>query len=234
MVELESYHEIVHKSENQKSYPYSHSFSEFWGKPAVAFQTSGTTGTPKAITLNHGYLACIDNWQRVPVPEGRTKSDITLVQPGERFLNLFPTFHGTGAVFNIFASTFLGAVPCTLAAGVPVNQDNLLLALDETDCAAAVLPPSILEDLANRPDAMAGLKKLKYIFFGGGPLSYKAGDKLQSLTTMVQLFGGTEIGLVSSLLVDDWKYFEWNPALGLRYNIQCLEDGHSKRTDLVI
>lgn len=54
---------------------------------AVLFYTSGTTGTPKAVPLNHSNL--IDNVDR-------SVEHLTDLQEGDTFLNVLPNFHALG------------------------------------------------------------------------------------------------------------------------------------------
>lgn len=211
---IPTYAEILSFHEASRWYPFTHSYEELSTKPALIFHTSGSTGLPKPITIVHGYLATYDNIQVLPVPDGRVQANWTVVKPGQRYFNALPAFHAAGATFNLYAPIYCGTHFVLQPPNVPLNEETFLKIVKQLELAAAILPPSFLEELSSSPQSFKELSKLPYIFYGGGPLSPGAGDRLNKATNILQMIGGTEAGLGASLINKNWKYFEWNPEYG--------------------
>lgn len=82
----------------------------------------------------------------------------------------------------------------------------------QTVCAFYV-PPSIIEQWSVEPLADEQAKSLKFIFYGGGPLSPQVGDKLSQITHVCQLYGSLETGQLQLLVPreGEWSWLELNP-----------------------
>ena len=214
-VEVPEYDQLLSSSLGSSGlYPFSKSYEEIAAEPALIFHTSGSTGLPKPITLRHNYLASLDNISTLPVPEGREQANWCALRPGNKYFNALPAFHAAGATFNLYAPIFSGTVFVLQAHPMPLSEDSFLKVSTAVDLTAAWLPPSFLEDVSASPSAYEQLSKLKYLFYGGGPLSAPAGDRLNKTVNLIQMMGGTEMGLAAGLVSKKWRYFEWNPNYG--------------------
>jgi acyl-coenzyme A synthetase/AMP-(fatty) acid ligase len=71
-----------------KQYPYSKTFSEAALDDYLILHSSGSTGLPKPITINHAAIACMDNIASLPPTDPHTKQQRRFLQnpgPGTRF-----------------------------------------------------------------------------------------------------------------------------------------------------
>ena len=65
----------------------------------------------------------------------------------------------------------------------------------QLELASVILPPSIVENLTKSSAGLEQLCRLKYIYYGGGPLSPEIGDHLVDQgVTLLALIGSTEMG----------------------------------------
>lgn len=85
--------------------------------------------------------------------------------------------------------------------------------LKHQDVCAFYVPPSIIEQWAAEPAAAEQAKKLRFVLYGGGPLSPRIGDWLSQMTDVCQMYGSLEIGQVQLLVPErgNWSYIEFNP-----------------------
>lgn len=81
---------------------------------------------------------------------------------------------------------------------------------------AFYVPPSIVDQWAQLPEAPAQAEQLDFILYGGGPLPTTIGEKLSKITDVCQMYGSVETGQIQLLVPckneDDWSYMEWNPC----------------------
>ncbi|KAI4601192.1 putative secondary metabolism biosynthetic enzyme [Pestalotiopsis sp. 9143b] len=85
--------------------------------------------------------------------------------------------------------------------------------LKHQDVCAFYVPPSIIEQWAADSAAAEQAKKLRFVLYGGGPLSPRIGDWLSQMTDVCQMYGSLEIGQVQLLVPErgNWSYIEFNP-----------------------
>ena len=78
---------------------------------------------------------------------------------------------------------------------------------------ALYIPPSLIEQWMAEPDAMNQASTLKFVVFGGGPLSPAIGDKLERVTRLCQAYGSIETAGIQLLVPNtgEWSYLEFNP-----------------------
>lgn len=94
------------------------------------------------------------------------------------------------------------------------------LMLEQNLAEAAVMPPIILEEVAESQPALDRLSSWSSVSFGGGPLSAKSGNTLSKYTNVYNLLGSTETNNLPELTPanpEDWQYHEFHPALGLDF-----------------
>lgn len=83
------------------------------------------------------------------------------------------------------------------------------------EVSGGIYPPSVLEEIS-RTESLSGVKDLKFVAYGGGPLSKSAGDRLSSITILHNFIGFTENSAPPRYVMEpkDWNYFEFHPASG--------------------
>ncbi|KAI9736294.1 MAG: putative NRPS-like protein biosynthetic cluster [Cirrosporium novae-zelandiae] len=217
-VNIPTYAEILASKNASRHYPFTKTYEELAMRPAHVFHTSGSTGLPSPIEITHSFISKLENIQEMPTPAGRLNSDLFVLKSGELFFTPFPAFHVTGAVCMLPIPIFSGAVVVLQPSETLLNEDMFLSLASQLDLTAALLPPSFIEDLSINPKAREQLSKLKYVLYAGGPLSKPSGDRLMNITTVIQMIGSTECGLITSLIPrerKDWSWFEWNPYSGV-------------------
>ncbi|KJZ72782.1 hypothetical protein HIM_07857 [Hirsutella minnesotensis 3608] len=196
-------------------FPYTKSFEEAQWDPMVVLHTSGSTGIPKPIVVRQGPFSLADAFRFLPAsPEG---AKFTLCEWDERATRLFlpmPMFHAA-AVYVLTTMTIFYGLP--VAMGLPekpLSSDLVLECLTNAQADAALLPPSILEELSQSEEGVNALKNLNFVSFGGGALSKEAGDLLvKSGVTLENSLASTEHFPYAAYFKRDpnlWRYFIFN------------------------
>ncbi|KAI9874581.1 MAG: hypothetical protein M1830_009591 [Pleopsidium flavum] len=197
-------------------YPYEESFAEAQWDPVLVCHTSGSTGAPKPIVLNHGLFSVLDNHRNIPKIQGRKNQDYSLFnfEGGGRFYSSYPPFHSAGFVAIsvlpiIYTATVVLGPPDRPASGQLISQ-----IMHQYDIRAIFCAPALLEQLLNEPKGLEQAKRLDFVLYTGGPLSPSAGDQLSRVSDICQLYGQTETGVIPALvpLRENWSYFEWHPT----------------------
>jgi acyl-CoA synthetase (AMP-forming)/AMP-acid ligase II len=149
-------------------FPYERSFDEAEWDPLVVLHSSGSTGIPKPIVIRQGSIAVFEVYRGLP--------DFFLMEcakRAKRILVSFPLFHAAGTMIVLIGISIFFGVPCALTpSDRPIEAGLVRECLAHAEVDAALLPPSILEDLALDEDGMAKLKKLNLVMFGGGMPAY--------------------------------------------------------------
>ena len=111
--------------------------------------------------------------------------------------------------------------------GPPLSPEAAISAIESTQATAAVLPPSILNDIGKDANLLNLLDPLKYVMAAGGAISKGAGDAIIKKTTLINFFGSTELGILQSLEVDqkDWAYLRPSIEAGVEFR-QVSDDGY--------
>ncbi|KAJ5550638.1 hypothetical protein N7535_001416 [Penicillium sp. DV-2018c] len=221
---LPSVNTIFSDENGLRHYPYSKSYADAEDDIVCIIHSSGTTGLPKPVYLSNGFMMTFDSMVYLPVPEGRQAVLYHNLGQEDTLLVLAPSFHLMGLLTYIY-SVWTG-LPVMLGPEKPLSVDYITELLRTARATALTCPPSLLEDLSNSDEALACLKNLKSIYYGGAPLNPETGDRLRNYTKLVTVIGSTEVGWIGSLVpVDpaDWGYFEWNEAYGV--DMQDVGDG---------
>ena len=110
-------------------------------------------------------------------------------------------------IFSHAATVVLGPSQ-TLPSGVLLSELMKVQRLR-----ALYIPPSMIEQWMAEPDAIYQASALKFIVFGGGPLSPAAGDELEKVTRLCQTYGSLETSGIQLLVPksSEWSYLEFNP-----------------------
>ncbi|KAE8403342.1 hypothetical protein BDV37DRAFT_294628 [Aspergillus pseudonomiae] len=209
--------------EQAAPYPFNGTFYDLQNKSCIIIHSSGTTGLPKPVYLTNGFFSVIDNIHRIPTPHGRLNKSISSVAQGKRLFTMAPMFHLMGLV------TLSGAIfhdtPVVLSPERPITPALLCQILETARPEAALLTPSVMQELSAFEEGLMGLQKFEAIMFGGAPLAPEVGNKLSEKVALVSVIGSSEAGFMPALICthrEDWEYFEWNPYS--RIHMESIDD----------
>ena len=73
------------------------------------------------------------------------------------------------AILTVFLINIYMDMPCVFPyPSAPLNLKVLFEAIDNVPLDGCVVPPSLIEDLSHSAESVPRLKKLKWLWFGGG------------------------------------------------------------------
>jgi acyl-CoA synthetase (AMP-forming)/AMP-acid ligase II len=139
---------------------------ELLTSPWQILHTSGSTGMPKPVTVPQSSIAAVDAQHLVSSRVGRM-CQLEILAEADMPLLGFPLFHTAGLIL----SCFLLLSGCTLMLGnpkKPVSRNMVREIFKASEADAALLPPSVLEDVAQDEQLVQDLSRCRYIMFGGG------------------------------------------------------------------
>ncbi|KAL9027102.1 MAG: hypothetical protein Q9196_004324, partial [Gyalolechia fulgens] len=195
-------------------YPYDKTFDEARYAPFVVLHTSGSTGLPHPIIVNHGTLASFDAHQLIPRLTGKPVFGSSL--PGTRMLMGFPYFHMASFTLLLGLAVYYGVIVVLPPPNQPLTAHLVDAIHTYAEVDGCALPPSVLVDIYHDKVMLSRLEHLKYIFFAGGPLPPEVGNAVARITRLSTLFGSTEIGFPIQEVCDpeDWEYVRYSPFYG--------------------
>ena len=123
--------------------PFSKTFEECRMEPWLRLHTSGSTGTPKVITLKQGLPTITDAFQALP-----PVNELAQRCGQKRFFSPFPYFHIAGLNFTLIYTIWCDSTAVFSLANLPVSADNVNAIQLRTGIEYAVLPPSVVGDIA--------------------------------------------------------------------------------------
>ena len=139
--------------------------------PWVIVHTSGTTGDPKPIFVNHGSVAALDAHPVGGYYDGRPlrccKGSVGDPVPNRQYVPFYP-FHAIGSVFMLARTVFGGMIFVVPPGDGPPTGDVALKVLENANVTSMFLNPVVCEELAKNEDALPRLANLSYITYGGG------------------------------------------------------------------
>ena len=193
-------------------YPYNKTYAQAKNEPFVVLHTSGSTGLPKPVILNHGTLAHHDLFLNARLL-GEKALNLARFS-GNRVLLGLPHFHSAAVcflAFSVYPTTIPVLSPSPVSAEL-VNEAHLHAGVD-----ASFLAPSTLADIVHNPVYFENLKRLPYVTFGGSPLPPEIGSKVKDLAHLFVCFGTTESRDYAALEETDpgdWQYVGFSPIMG--------------------
>ncbi|KDN41199.1 hypothetical protein RSAG8_07613, partial [Rhizoctonia solani AG-8 WAC10335] len=143
-----------------------------------------------------------------------------------------PTFHAMGIFLQILIPLYVGYTQVLFAPShIPVvPTSNLTIdAAASTKCSHMVCVPAFLEMWSQEEAAVAHLRQMKGIMFGGGPLAEAIGNKLVDQGVHINsCYGATEFGGVNEVSdlgdLSDWSYVKFSSHVDPRFVPQNDED----------
>ncbi|KAL7917709.1 hypothetical protein ACQKWADRAFT_325439 [Trichoderma austrokoningii] len=189
--------------------PYNVSFEEARFHPLAVLHTSGSTGIPKPITVRQGSAAIVDDLRDVYM-DGSPVLWTYVPSHCPRIFAPMPAFHMAGVGIMSFFGIYFGTKIILGVPNRPLSADMVAECLKITDCDAAILPPSILEDMSDNDEHIRLLADLELIGFGGGNLSPSVGDKLVSRgVTLGNAIASTEVAPYVIHRQPDPELWQW-------------------------
>ncbi|KAB2571209.1 Non-canonical non-ribosomal peptide synthetase FUB8 [Lasiodiplodia theobromae] len=173
-----------------KRYPYDKSWEQGKDDPVIVLHSSGSTGPPKPIPIMNASMGTIDAHHLIKDVAG--KRDVLRTMEGTTMFNPMPNFHAAGVFWNFMSAIYFDIHVVYAPVGQPLKAELVEKALDQMKFDWMFLPPSIIEDLARDEHVLPKLEKMRYIGFGGGPLSQQLGDVIAKHTQVINVLGTTE------------------------------------------
>ncbi|ETS80303.1 hypothetical protein PFICI_07832 [Pestalotiopsis fici W106-1] len=203
------------------NYPFTKTWEEAKPHPAFVIHSSGTTGIPKP--LRHTLESVSTNDMIHRYPDGSVENPENGFSPmrGSRMIWAAPPQWMGGIWGHLFAPLFYDGIPVWppvdhgALSPVPVVMEML----EKVQPDGAFFVPSMARDLCQQPAALARIKQLQFLVYGGAPLDGWVGDLLCTELRLVVGVGSTECGLWPlRTLADprDWRYYHLDPRLGYR------------------
>lgn len=220
-IEIPSLEELL--STEYPHFKYCKTYPEDRNDTMAIVHTSGSTGIPKPITWTLEIANKHIRMSNLQAPEGHgTLSE--LLKGSKMFLTL-PPFHAAGIGILIFF-----AVPSSMTVVIPISGAlptaiSFVEAAKQTDFNTAVLPPSIMHELAHNPELLDFCSQhMKLLLYGGGDLPQSIGNTVARRIKLANMYGASETGILSALFSDsnrdpfrDWKYIMFHPELGAEF-----------------
>ncbi|ROV98462.1 hypothetical protein VPNG_08540 [Cytospora leucostoma] len=199
-----------------KHYSYDKQYEEVKWDPILVLHSSGSTGPPKPIVMNHATFAVGDNDRNLPSTPGRVNQNWSLwdFPQEETFFSPFPGFHLAGFSSMVLLPIYYQNAKLVMSPpGRPPTGHLVGEIMDQFKLKSIFCPPIIAEQLVQEPDGIEKCRNLKFLLYAGGPLSQTAGEALSEVTDVCQFYGQTETGAIQALVPkrEDWASLEWNP-----------------------
>ncbi|KAF7588645.1 hypothetical protein BBP40_005427 [Aspergillus hancockii] len=176
--------ECLRYGDTEENYPYQETWATAADDIFAILHTSGSTGMPKPIEIPHSFIAAIDAQHLVSSRVGR-KCQLEILAEADLPFMGFPLFHIAG----LGLSCFLILSGCTLVLGTPskpVSRQMVRDVLKTSGIDAALLPPSVLDDVAQDEQLV---QELSRCCIGAG-----AGESLSKKVRLINSFGSSECG----------------------------------------
>ncbi|MEU4768089.1 amino acid adenylation domain-containing protein [Actinosynnema sp. NPDC023794] len=173
------------------------------GAAAYAIYTSGSSGEPKGVVVEHRNLAPHLDWLAASLPLG----------PGDRLLQVAPyTFDA--ALTDFFWPLSAGATVVSLPEGDHLDPFAIATALVDQEITAVRLPPAIMPLLLDEP-VFRRATHLRYLICGGDRLPAALARRITDALPRVRLFnryGPTEAAVAVT-------YHEFDPAVDVEGDV---------------
>ncbi|KAJ5679304.1 AMP-binding enzyme [Penicillium macrosclerotiorum] len=190
--------------EEAPSFVYPKTWEEGHQDPWMVFHSSGTTGNPKPLTWTQNMAATTDIMASQPDLEESVLHRFAK----SRWYTPLPSLHVVGTMMVLAMTTFLET---TLVIGPPILPTASLIVdlLHYGRVDGAFLTPALTEEMCLTDGGLKALRNLKFLHYGGAPLSNKTGEKLISHIQVVPTVGSSEAGLYLTRLHDKWDAWEY-------------------------
>ena len=186
--------------------PLNATWEEYRHVPLLQIQTSGSTGSPKLITIRHGSLSALDGFHLLE------KTQVKQRMGYKRMCCAFPPFHIAGIVYGLFYPSYMDSTAITLPPG-PITADVVDRAHVRGRAEMSNLMPSLVADLVKDLEQRANLSMLTAgITFGGGPLAEDVAAIVNEIAPLATGYGSGELIAIPNVPKDreDWSFVRFD------------------------
>jgi acyl-coenzyme A synthetase/AMP-(fatty) acid ligase len=185
---------------NTPHYPYKKSYEAAKWDTILILHSSGSTGPPRPIYMNHATFSVGDNDRKLPTVLGRVNQNWSLwdFPQSEHFFSPFPAFHLAGFSSMVMLPIYYSNATLVLSPPTRPPTGHLVSEImNHYKLKSIFCPPIIAEQLVQETGGLDKCKSLKFLLYAGGPLSQAAGDALSKVTDVCQFYGQCERSLVT-------------------------------------
>ncbi|RAH63793.1 acetyl-CoA synthetase-like protein [Aspergillus aculeatinus CBS 121060] len=193
--------ECLHYGSIGRDYPYNGTWETAANDPFVILHTTGSTGMPKPVTIPQSSIAATDAHHLVASITGQ-KAEMAVAAEATTVLLGLPLTHSAG----LGLGCFLLLAECALllpGPDKPVSRQTVREGVRSCPFDAALLPPSVVDDIAEDEHLITELAHCKYIMFGGGAIR------------LINEIGTTESGSLVQFAVpsENWDCYRFSDEL---------------------
>ncbi|PYI36701.1 acetyl-CoA synthetase-like protein [Aspergillus indologenus CBS 114.80] len=205
--------ECLHYGGIDKDYPYDGTWETAADDAFAILHTTGSTGMPKPVTIPQSAIAAIDAQHLVSSATGRPAQLEVVAEAATVFLG-FPLCHVAGLGIGWFL-LLAGRTLLLPGPGKPVSRHMVRAVLQLCPFDAALLPPSVVDDIAEDAQLIDELARCKYLMFGGGCIKPQTGKILAERVQLINDIGTTEAGSLVQFPVPsaNWDCYRFSDEL---------------------
>ena len=197
------------RPEAVKTYLFTKTYAEAKDEPALVLHSSGSTGPPKPIiwtyssieTVRSHFIPDVDDPQWKPWMQSLALNDLCFCP--------MPFYHAVGMLCTLLENLLGGNTYVHPPADVATSTSVVKDVTDHFKLGWAVLPPSLLEDMAQLDSTLEIVDKIPKMSFAGGPLAEGAGAILANHTFLISVMGSTESGVYPHAAPEFSEDFAW-------------------------
>ncbi len=156
-------------------YSYEKTFEQAKLDPYLALHTSGSTGLPKPIIMNHAFIAAIDaTLNLIPKKSGGRPTLRKSIEHAEpvRIFSPFAPFHVISATQMMAWTVFGNTIYVFGPSDRMTSPQDAIDIFRYADVNKAWCSPAMLEAFSTMPSAMESLSKLSMVMYGGGECAF--------------------------------------------------------------
>lgn len=183
---------------------------------AWVLHTSGSTGNPKPVFRFLDSVASVGANNLLPRING--KALLLHDYYDTRAYLTFPFYHGAGLVNGMLWPIYHGTT-IVLGPQKPVSLDLMKQVIRRTEPTSVFTAPSLVEEISKDAEFLELLQRVEALAYGGGPVSFEAGDRIWKHTKLRLSIGTTEAGWLPCVETDpeDWNYIHPHPNCGFQF-----------------
>jgi acyl-CoA synthetase (AMP-forming)/AMP-acid ligase II len=183
---------------------------------AWVLHTSGSTGNPKPVFRFLDSVASAGANNLLPHING--KPLLLHDYYDTRAYLTFPFYHGAGLVNGMLWPIYHGTT-IVLGPQRPVSLDLMKQVIRRTEPTSVFTAPSLVEEISKDAEFLELLRGVEALAYGGGPVSFEAGDRIWKHTKLRLSIGTTEAGWLPCVETDpeDWNYIHPHPNCGFQF-----------------